>query len=150
MPVLAHLGLQSVRKTEQSGYGIRGSSAGEACSIVQDAIALAEAGVFAFTLELVPAQITRYLRERLQVPVLSLGSGPFADGIYQVSGDVVGFSVFRRPSSSSRFCDGNAAARAAIQAFIDAVRDGRYPQPNPAGRMAPADAARLAGLPVRP
>lgn len=149
VPVLAHLGLQSVRKTAQSGYGVRGKGAEEALGIVQDALALADAGVFAFTLELVPSQITRYLRDRLPVPVLSLGSGPHADGIYQVSADVVGFSVFRRPNSSSQFCDGNAAAKAGVQAFLDSARARTYPQTNGSARMSPKDAQKLANLPSR-
>jgi len=149
VPVLAHLGLQSVRKTEQSGYGVRGKRAEEAFSIVQDALALADAGVFAFTMELVPVQVTRYLRERLDVPVLSLGSGPFADGIYQVSADVVGFSVFRRPNSSAQFCDGNAVARQGIESFIEAARARHYPQANVGAHMSPQDAERLGSLSPR-
>ncbi|MBI3716373.1 MAG: 3-methyl-2-oxobutanoate hydroxymethyltransferase [Betaproteobacteria bacterium] len=149
IPVLAHLGLQSVRKTAQSGYGVRGKGAEEAHKIVEDALALADAGVFAFTLELVPAQISRHLRDRLHVPILSLGSGPFADGIYQVSADVVGFSVFGRPNSSARFCDGRAAAKAGIQAFIDSARSREFPQINTSARMSSGDARKLADLPRR-
>jgi 3-methyl-2-oxobutanoate hydroxymethyltransferase len=143
VPVLAHLGLQSVRKTEQSGYGVRGRTALEAAPIVRDALALADAGVFAFILELVPLQVTRYLSEILPVPVLSLGSGPYADGIYQVSADVAGFSVFRRPHSAAQFCDAQLAARQGIQSFIDAVRAGNYPSINPKGSMSASDAERL-------
>lgn len=149
IPVLAHLGLQSVRKTEQGGYGVRGRTAAEAYRIVQDAMALAEAGVFAFILELVAAEVTRYLRETLPVPVLSLGSGPHADGIYQVSADVVGFSAFRRPSTAAQFCDAEVVAERGLRAFIDSVRDRSYPQPNPNAHMAPQDVQKLAALPTR-
>ena len=150
IPVLAHLGLQSVRKTEQSGYGVRGRPAEEGYQLLRDAIALVEAGVFALVLELVPTEIARYLREALLVPVLSLGSGPHADGIYQVSADVVGFSVFQRPRTSAQFCDANAAARLGLQRFINSVRDRSYPQPNPNAHMAPEDIAKLASLTSRP
>lgn len=149
VPVLAHLGLQSMRKTEQSGYGVRGRTAAEAYPIVQDAIALAEAGVFAFILELVPAQVTRYLRDLLPVPVISLGSGPFADGIYQVSADIVGFSVFKRPNSAAQFCDSWAAARTGLQAFIESVQSKRYPQRNAVDRMAAEVVQKLVASPVR-
>lgn len=149
IPVLAHLGLQSVRKTEQGGYGIRGKTAAEANRIVQDARALAEAGAFAVILELVPTEITRHLRETLPIPVLSLGSGPHADGIYQVSADVVGFGVFRRPNSAAQFCDATAAAERGLRGFIDAVRKRTYPQPNPSAHMAPGHAEKLDTLPPR-
>lgn len=149
IPVLAHLGLQSVRKTEQSGYRARGRTAAEGYQIVRDAMALADAGVFAFIFELVPLEVVRYLRKALSVPVLSLGSGPHADGIYQVSADVVGFSAFRRPSTSVQFCDAKAIARRGLQGFIDSVRARAYPQPNPDAHMAAADIERLALLAAR-
>jgi 3-methyl-2-oxobutanoate hydroxymethyltransferase len=149
IPVLAHLGLQSMRKIEQSGYGVRGRTAAEGCQIVRDAAALAEAGVFAFILEWVPVEITRYLRQALSAPVLSLGSGPHADGVYQVSADVVGFSAFRKPRTAAQFCDANEAARRGLQRFIDSVRDRSYPQPNPNAHMTAADMEKLASLPSR-
>lgn len=149
IPVLAHLGLQSVRKTEQSGYGVRGKAAAEAYRIAQNARALVDAGVFAFILELVPMEVTRYLREELPVPVLSLGSGPHADGVYQVSADVAGFSVFRRPSSAAQFRDARAAAEQGLRRFIESVRARAYPQPDPNSHMAPADAKKLAELQSR-
>ena len=149
IPVLAHIGLQSVRKTEQSGYGVRGRTAAEAYRIVQDAIALADAGVFAFIAELVATEVTRHLRETLHVPVLSLGSGPHADGVYQVSGDVVGFSVFRRPRTASMFCDARGLAERGLRAFTEGVRSRSYPPPNPNAHMAAADAQKLAAEPAR-
>jgi 3-methyl-2-oxobutanoate hydroxymethyltransferase len=149
IPVLAHLGLQSVRKTEQSGYRVRGGTAAEAHQIVRDAMALADAGVFAFILELVPLEVVRHLRKALSIPVLSLGSGPHADGIYQVSADVVGFSAFRRPSTSAQFCDAEALAQRGLQGFIDSVRARTYPQPNPNAHMAAADIEKLALLTAR-
>src|SRR6185369_2972286 len=75
VPVLAHLGLQSVRKVEQSGFGVQGRTAADAARIVEDAKRLLDAGVFAFILELVPLELARYLKDALPVPVLSLGSG---------------------------------------------------------------------------
>jgi 3-methyl-2-oxobutanoate hydroxymethyltransferase len=127
VPVLAHLGLQSVRKVEQSGFGVQGRTAESAMRIVHDAERLVSAGVFAFILELVPLQVAGYLREHLPVPVLSLGSGPDADGIYQVSADVVGFSVFPRPKSASRFADARAVAEHGIREYFDRVRARTYP-----------------------
>jgi len=146
VPVLAHLGLQSMRKTEQSGYGVRGRAADEARSIIRDAIALEDSGVFAFILELVPAEVTAYLREKLTVPVLSLGSGPSADGIYQVSADVAGFGVFRRPRSASQFCDARAAAVEGVQALVKSIQERKFPEVNQKARMSEADAKTLLSI----
>ena len=67
------------------------------------------------------------------VPVLSLGSGPDADGIYQVSADVVGFSVFQRPKSAQRFVDARALAEQGMRAYVEGVRAGNYPPKVPSG-----------------
>lgn len=127
VPVLAHLGLQSVRKVEQSGYGVQGRTAAEAERLVEDAERLVDAGVFAFILELVPTELAGYLRASLPVPVLSLGSGPDADGIYQVSADVVGFSVFERPKSARRFVNARSLAEQGVRAYVESVRARNYP-----------------------
>src|SRR5262249_31593468 len=111
----------------QSGYGVQGRTAAEAERIVEDAERLVDAGVFAFILELVPTELAGYLRAKLPVPVLSLGSGPDADGIYQGSADVVGYSVFQRPRSASRFVTARALAEEGICAYVEGVRARTYP-----------------------
>lgn len=127
VPVLAHLGLQSVRKVEQSGYGVQGRAAADAERLVEDAERLVDAGVFSIILELVPTELAGYLRAKLPVPVLSLGSGPDADGIYQVSADVTGFSVFERPRSARRFVNARSLAEQGVRAYVESVRAGDYP-----------------------
>ena len=146
VPVLAHLGLQSVRKVEQGGFGVQGRTAVDAARIVEDAKRLLDAGVFAFILELVPLELARYLKDALPVPVLSLGSGPEADGIYQVSADVVGYSVFRRPKTAAQFVDGRALANQAVRTFIDQVREGMYPQASPDAQMPDAERKKFGAL----
>jgi 3-methyl-2-oxobutanoate hydroxymethyltransferase len=143
VPVLAHIGLQSVRKTAQSGFSIQGKTAAAAVAIVDDALVLAEAGVFAFVLELVPAELAGYLRRTLAVPVLSLGSGPDADGVYQVSGDIVGFSVFPRPRTSAQFADARGTIEGALRKFFDDVRSRSFPPPSNQRNMPPAEYGRL-------
>jgi 3-methyl-2-oxobutanoate hydroxymethyltransferase len=76
---------------------------------------------------LLPAEPAGYLRSRLPVPVLSLGSGADADGIYQVSGDVVGFSVFPRPRNAAQFVDARALAAQGLQEYFERVRSKTYP-----------------------
>jgi 3-methyl-2-oxobutanoate hydroxymethyltransferase len=146
VPVLAHLGLQSVRKVEQSGFRVQGRTASAAASIVEDAMRLVDAGVFAVMLELVPCQLTAYLRQALPVPVLSLGSGPDADGIYQVSADVVGFGVFPRPKTASNFADCRALADKGIRAFVEAVRAKSYPPPAEQRSMTELERRRFAEM----
>ena len=146
VPVLAHLGLQSVRKVEQSGFGVQGKTADLAAQIVADAVALADAGVFAVLLELVPAEIIQYLRQRLKIPVLSLGSGPGADGIYQVSADVVGFSVFPKPRTAGQFANVHSDMEVGLKRFFHDVVSGAFPQQADRRLMLKDEYARLRKL----
>ena len=146
VPVLAHLGLQSVRKVEQSGFGVQGKTADQAAQIVADADALADAGVFAVLLELVPAEITQYLRQRLKIPVLSLGSGPDADGIYQVSADVVGFSVFPKPKTAAQFANVCSDMKVGLKKFFTDVASGAFPSQEDRRFMPKDEYARLKKL----
>lgn len=127
IPVLAHLGLRSVRKVEQSGFRVQGRTAREAAAIVDDARALIDAGVFAIVVELIPAEVTGYLRKHFDAPIISLGSGADADGIYQVSADITGFSVFPRPKSAAQFVDARSQIEQSVRAFYADVGAGIFP-----------------------
>jgi 3-methyl-2-oxobutanoate hydroxymethyltransferase len=143
VPVLAHIGLQSVRKSAQSGFRVQGRSEEDAMRLIEDADALAEAGVFAFIAELIPSELAEFLAERLPVPVISLGSGPRADGVYLVGGDLIGLSAFPRPSNAGRFADVGAAMSQGLRAFFDAVRAGAPCERAEPQRMAAAELAQL-------
>jgi len=146
VPVLAHIGLRSVRKAEQGGFRIQGKSAAAAQALLDDALALQDAGVFAIVAELIPAQLCGYLRQRLDIPVISLGSGPDADGIYQVSADVVGFSVFARPKTAAQFVDVRPMIEDAIAKFCAEVSTRTFPPKADERCMPPAEFQKLKTL----
>jgi 3-methyl-2-oxobutanoate hydroxymethyltransferase len=143
IPVLAHLGLQSPFKAQQGGFRVQGQSAAEAKKIIGDADALADAGVFAFTLELVPSELTALLKERMPAPVLSLGSGPLADGVYLVSADAVGFSALPSPKNAGRFAEVLPLMEDGLRTFRDEVRAGIYPGEGELRQMAPGEHERF-------
>ena len=146
VPVLAHIGLRSVRKAEQGGFRVQGKSASSAQGLLDDALALEDAGVFAIVAELIPAQLCGYLRKRLDIPVISLGSGPDADGIYQVSADVVGFSVFSRPKTAIQFADVRPQIESAIAKFCSEVGSRSFPPASEERRMPPEEFKKLQEL----
>ena len=137
VPVYAHLGLQSVRKTEQSGFGLKGRTAGAAKRIVDEARAMVDAGAFAIMLEHVPIELTRTIRDMVPVPVISLGSGPDADGIYLVSADLIGYSVFRKPVTAGQFADVRPVVEDALKTYASQVRNREYPSGEHANHMDP-------------
>ena len=146
VPVLAHIGLRSVRKVEQSGFRVQGKSAAAAQALLDDALALQSAGVFAIVAELIPEQLCGYLRKRLEIPILSLGSGPDADGIYQVSADIVGFSVFARPKTAAQFVDVRPLIESAISKYCSCVGRRQFPPKSDERCMPQEEFAKLQQL----
>ncbi len=135
IPVVSHLGVQGERAVSSSGYAPRGRDAADAMAIVELAHACVRAGTVAILMEHSSEELTRYLWETLPVPVLSLGSGPYADGIFHVSRDIIGCSVFPTPPQRGRFADVWGVMKDAYQAYFDAVSNSSYPAPESSWHM---------------
>jgi 3-methyl-2-oxobutanoate hydroxymethyltransferase len=135
IPVMGHIGMQASRRVEQSGFGVKGRTAEEARKILDDAEAFVEAGVFAFILEQVPAELAEFLADRLDVPVITLGGGTKADGIYHIAGDVVGYSAFPMPKNRRSFTNVQPLLEEGITKYKAAVVDGSYPAEGDSFRM---------------
>lgn len=90
IPVLGHLGLtpQSVEKL--GGYKVQGKTAEAAKAIMDDAKKLEDAGCFALVLECVPAALAKIITDKLKIPTIGIGAGPFCDGQVLVTNDMVG------------------------------------------------------------
>ena len=135
IPVVSHLGVQGERGVFSSGYAPRGRDAGDAYAIVELAHACVAAGTVAVLMEHTSEELTRYLWETLPVPVLSLGSGPYTDGIFHVSRDIIGCSVFPTPPGRGSFADVWGVMKGAYQAYFDAALGGTYPSPDNSWHM---------------
>jgi 3-methyl-2-oxobutanoate hydroxymethyltransferase len=80
IPVMAHVGLLPQRHTALSGYKVQGRTAESAKRIVDDALALEDAGAFSVVVEAVPKELGKYITERLKVPTIGIGAGPWTSG----------------------------------------------------------------------
>lgn len=127
VPVMGHIGMQASRRVEQSGFGIKGRTAEEALEIARTARAFTEAGVFAFILEQVPTELAAHLTRTLPVPVITLGAGPVNDGVYHISGDLVGFSAFPTPRNRGAYANVGAVIEEAMTRFRDDCLKHAYP-----------------------
>lgn len=136
IPVMGHLGMLAAHRTEQSGYGLKGRAATEAAEIVQSARAYVEAGAFAFMLEQVTTEVTEYLVDTLPVPVISLGSGIKADGVFHIASDLLGYGAFPLPPRRERFANLYPLIQEAMQSYKDKVLAHQHPADNTPYHMA--------------
>ncbi len=125
--VMGHLGLtpQSVHKL--GGYRVQGTSPATAQELLDDALRLQDAGVFAIVLELVPVEVAEAVTARLTIPTIGIGSGIACDGQVQVWHDILGLSLDFQPKHSKIFADVGATIREALSAYSEGVRERTFP-----------------------
>lgn len=146
IPVVGHVGLTPQTATALGGYRAQGRSAEAAVALIDDAVALQDAGVSLLVVEAVPAEVTRALRARVDVPVIGIGAGSDADGQVLVFHDLLGLTEGPAAKFVKRYADLRAAAVAGVAAYAGEVRSGAYPAPEHTYGMPAAEAARLAEL----
>jgi 3-methyl-2-oxobutanoate hydroxymethyltransferase len=138
MAVMGHLGLTPQSLGQLGGYRVQGKTRAAADRLVEDALALEEAGAFAVLLEGMPAETASYVREQVSILVYGIGAGPDVDGQLLISHDMLGSFVGDiRPRFVKRYAEVGAVVEQAIQAYAADVRDGRFPAEEhcyPAGR----------------
>lgn len=129
IPVMGHLGLTPQSASAIGGYKVQGRSADAAIALLEDALALQDAGVFSILLELVPARVTQVIDEKLDVPTISIGSGGQCSGFCQIFHDAIGMFEAFVPRHAKRYAEVGATLREAMDQFVADIKDGTYPGP---------------------
>jgi len=132
------------------GFKVQGKTEAAARALLADAAALEEAGVFAIVLELVPFELARLLTERLSVPTIGIGAGPYCDGEVQVIHDILGLFPDFTPRHAKRFADLGAAMRTGVEAYLREVRERAFPTEAQSATIDADVIARLRAQPVDP
>jgi 3-methyl-2-oxobutanoate hydroxymethyltransferase len=129
IPVMGHIGLTPQSIHALGGFKVQGKQMDAAQTIVDDAVALAEAGCFAIVLECVPDGVARMVTDSVDVPTIGIGAGRHCDGQVLVFHDLLGFSgpEHRAPKFVRRYADLEVTATLAVANFVSDVRDGRFP-----------------------
>ena len=145
VPVMGHLGLTPQSVHAMGGFKVQGKEADAAAALVEDAIALAEAGCFSIVLEGVPDEVGRMITEAVPVPTVGIGAGPHCDGQVLVFHDVLGIEDRMAPKFVRRYADIGAASVAGLEAFAADVRSRAFPSDDESYHLS-ADAAETLGL----
>lgn len=127
IPVMGHLGFTPQSVHALGGHRIQGRTADAARRLVADAKALEAAGAFSIVLELMPSLVARDVSAAVRIPTIGIGSGPDCDGQVLVLHDMLGLNEGFQPRFLKRYAELGEAVRAAVRAFTDDVRAGRYP-----------------------
>ena len=135
IPVMGHLGLTPQSASAIGGYRVQGRSAATALALLDDALALEDAGVFAILLELVPARVAEVISQKVSVPTISIGSGSGCDGHCQIYHDAIGMFEAFTPRHAKRYAEVGATLREALARFQAEIKDSTYPGPEHAFRI---------------
>jgi 3-methyl-2-oxobutanoate hydroxymethyltransferase len=127
IPVMGHLGLTPQSIHAVGGFKVQGKQLDAAQTIVDDAVALADAGCFAVVLECVPDAVARLVTDAVPVPTIGIGAGRHCDGQVLVYHDLLGLEDRLAPKFVRRYAELKADATAAVERFADDVRSGRFP-----------------------
>jgi 3-methyl-2-oxobutanoate hydroxymethyltransferase len=127
IPVMGHLGLTPQSVNALGGFKVQGKTLDAARVIVDDAVALADAGCFALVLECVPDAVARMVTDAIPVPTIGIGAGRHCDGQVLVYHDILGLEDRVRPRFVRRYAELQADATDAIARFAADVRAGRFP-----------------------
>ena len=127
IPVMGHLGLTPQSVNRLGGYKIQGRGKEAARMLLEEALALEEAGCFALVLECVPGELAEQVSRRLTIPTIGIGAGAGCDGQVLVFHDMLGLFEGIKPRFVKRFAELGSQATAAIASYVNEVREGTFP-----------------------
>ena len=126
IPVMGHVGLTPQSVHHFGGFRVQGRGDVGRMQVIEDALAVQEAGAFAVVLEGIPADLGREVTERLSIPTIGIGAGVDCDGQVLVMHDLLGLNDWS-PSFVKQYANLGAVASTAARAYADEVRHRKFP-----------------------
>jgi 3-methyl-2-oxobutanoate hydroxymethyltransferase len=131
IPVLGHVGLTPQRQHSLGGFRVQGKTTQGAMRVLDDALAVQEAGCFAVVIEAVPAEVAALVTKKLSVPTIGIGAGNGCSGQVLVQVDMTGNFPPGRflPKFVKQYGNVWSESMKAIEAYRDEVKSRQYPAP---------------------
>jgi len=129
IPVMGHIGLTPQHIHALGGYVVQGKTKTAKDRLLNDALAIQDAGAYALVLECVPEEVAQEITARLHIPTIGIGAGKYCDGQILVLYDLLDLNPEFRPKFVKQFLDGAALIANACQTYVNEVNDKTFPEP---------------------
>ncbi len=129
IPAMGHLGLTPQSASALGGFRVQGRGAAQAKRIIEDAKILEEAGAFSILLELVPDRVCQIITERAHIPIISLGSGPHANGQLLIYHDMFGLYPRFKPKMAKMYANAGEVILNGLKQYVEEVTNRTFPAP---------------------
>ena len=127
IPVMGHIGLTPQSVHQMGGFKVQGKLEEQKRKIMEDALAVEEAGAFALVMECIPTELATEITARLSIPAIGIGAGINCDGQVLVIHDVLGLLGGFRPKFVKSYVDLRTIISQAAKEYLDEVRTGTFP-----------------------
>ena len=128
--VIGHIGLTPQSSGQLGGHKAQGRTAETAKLVLEDALAVQEAGAKMILVEAVPPEVQKCIWETLDIPVMSIGAGPHCDGQLLIVSDLIGqFQAFT-PKFVKKYCNIAEIITDAMKEYVKEVKNGSFPDEN--------------------
>lgn len=127
VPVVGHLGLTPQSVHGLSGYKVQAKLEAEQNKLIEDALALQEAGAFCLVLEMIPAKLSAKVTSLLKIPTIGIGAGGECDGQVLVMHDLLGFDASFNPKFLKKYANMSKVIGEALSSYDKDVKSGQFP-----------------------
>ncbi len=127
IPTASHIGLTPHTIAMFGGFKIQGKTVDAAMTILDDALAIQDAGCFMLEFEAVPAKIATLISQHLEIPTIGIGAGAGTDGQILLSYDLLGVFTDFKPKFTKRYTNLTEVAVKGLKDYVKEVKEGQFP-----------------------
>jgi 3-methyl-2-oxobutanoate hydroxymethyltransferase len=146
VPVMSHVGMCPHFVHMYGGFKLQGRTAEDAMSIVEDGLAIEEAGAVGFEIEAVPAPVAKAVDDAVKIFTFAIGAGPASCGQLLLAFDLLGVFDQFKPKFTKRYANLSEIAVDALRRYASEVREGKFPDADHSYGMKPEEEEKLKKL----
>jgi len=146
VPVMSHVGMCPHFMHQYGGFKLQGNTAEKAMRVLEDGLAIEEAGAVGFEIEAVPAPVAKVVDDAVEIFTFAIGAGPASCGQLLLAFDLLGVFDQFKPKFTKRYANVSEVAVAALREYAAEVRSGKFPDADHSYSMRPEEEARMREL----